>query len=105
MNVVLGAVAALALGIALVSLRLALVARRELAALTAKHDERARQTAAELQQLAAHAEGVEQRASEGLDHVRADLVTRVDAGLAQIQDALTLEVAVQVASVREDESS
>lgn len=99
------AVAILALAVALVSLRTALAARKTLAAITAEQNERALKSERALQELAAHSTSVEQQATDGLALLRSDLATRLDAGLAQVQDALAMEVAVHVASLREAENS
>lgn len=99
------AAAVVALAVALASLRTALAARRTLAAITAEQNERALKSERALQELAAGSTRVEQQATEGLAHLRSDLATRLDAGLAQVQDALAMEVAVQVASLREAENS
>lgn len=97
-------VAIVALAVALVSLRTALATRKTLTAITTKQNELALKSERSLQELAAHSSSIEQQATDGLDRLRSDLATRLDAGLAQVQDALAMEVAVQVASLREVES-
>ena len=96
-------VAIVALAVALVALRSALANRRTLTAIIAEQNERALASERSLQELAAHSTSVEQQAADGLDHLRSDLAAKLDAGLAQVQDALAIEVAVQVASLREVE--
>ena len=105
MNFVSLAIAITSLVLAFVSLRTALADRRALAAITAEQNERALKSERALQELAARSTSVEQQAIDGLAHLRSDLATRMDAGLAQVQDALALEVAVQVASLRDADNS
>jgi len=97
------AVAVVALAVALVSLRSALATRHTLTVIIAEQKERALTSERSLQELAAHSTSVEQQAAEGLARLRSELAAHLDAGLAQVQDAMTLEVAVQVASLREVE--
>lgn len=97
------AVAVVALAVALVALRSALTTRRTLTAIIAEQNERALTSERSLQALAAHSKSVEQQAADGLSRLRSELAAQLDAGLAQLQDALTIEVAVQVATLREGE--
>ena len=104
MNVICLAIAITSLAVAFVSLRVALEDRKRLAAITVAQDEYALQSETTRQELTARTNDVEQHATEGLTHLRSDLANRLDAGLAQVQDALALEVAVQVASLRDAEN-
>lgn len=97
------AVAVVALAVALVTLRSALATRHTLTAIIAEQNERALTSERSLRELAAHSTSVEQQAADGLARLRSELAAQLDAGLAQVQDALTIEVAVQVASLREVE--
>ena len=105
MNFVSLAIAITSLAVAFISLRTALADRRALAAISAEHNERALESERALRELTARSTSIEQQMTDGLMHLRSDLATRMDAGLAQVQDALALEVAVQVASSRDADSS
>ena len=104
MNFICLAIAITSLAVALVSLRIAFADRKKLAAVTAEQNEFALKTDRELQALSARSDEVEQQATDGLAHLRSDLATRLDSGLAQVQDALALEVAAQVAPLRDAEN-
>lgn len=105
MNFICLAIAIASLAVALVSLRTALADRKKLAAVTAEHNEHTLKAERSLQELSARWDEVEQQATDGLAHLRSDLATRLDAGLAQVQDALAQEVAAQVAPLRDPERS
>jgi hypothetical protein len=105
MNLISLAIAIASIAVALVSLRTALADRKKLAAITADHHEHTRKTERSLQELSARSDEVEQQTTDDLAHLRSDLATRLDAGLAQVQDALAEEVAAQVAPLRDPERS
>ena len=93
--------AVVALAVALVTLWFALATRHTLTAVIAEQNERALTSERSLRKLADHSASVEQQAADGLARLRSELVAQLDGGLAQVQDVLTIEVAVQVASSRE----